>query len=133
MSDQDPRWHRWVAVGCAAAAVVAVIVFHDRIGADFWPPDSSRVGPNLVAAVVQAMIVTVVLALLYPPFRRAIHRFFDHKLDGIHSKLDALHQSHKDLHGKLDGLHARHDQHEQNHADMMDRLDRLEKRLSGRK
>lgn len=32
--------------------VVAAVIFNSRIGADFWPPDNSRIGPNLVANVV---------------------------------------------------------------------------------
>jgi hypothetical protein len=67
-----------------AAAVAAVIVFRSRISADFWPLDSSRVGPNLVASIVQWAVIFIAAVLLYPPWRRRLHRLIDAKLKPLH-------------------------------------------------
>jgi hypothetical protein len=80
----------------AYAAVVSVItviiavatnphLFWQRFLADFWLPDNSRVGPNLMANAIQWLAVAVVMVLLYPPFRRWVKFQADH----THAKLDA--------------------------------------------
>lgn len=51
---------------------------------DFWPLDASRVGPNLVASVVQWLIVAGVMALVYPPLRHWAER----EIKSLHEKLD---------------------------------------------
>ena len=89
--EPDTPTQRWkvIALTIGALVLIAIVVLDwNRIGADFWPPDRSFVGPNLVAAVVQAIIVGVFIVLIWPPARRRIHRFLDRKLDGIHNKLD---------------------------------------------
>jgi fumarate reductase subunit D len=113
VTDKDPRWQKYAALAIVAAVVAAVIVFRSRISADFWPLDSSRVGPNLVASLVQAAIVLIIAALIWPPTRRRIHRFMDVKIGRVHAKLDVLRASHEDLHEKIDRLHGRHDEHAQ--------------------
>ena len=66
------NWKAWGAV-IALAAIVYFMVFHwGRFLADFWPLDGSRVGPNLVASVVQWALIAIAVALLYPPARRAM-------------------------------------------------------------
>lgn len=78
-----PRWQKLLAAAVVIALVVIVVVFHDRLGADFWPLDSSRIGPNLLASLIQAAVLLLVAALLWPPTRRWLHRFIDHKLSPL--------------------------------------------------
>lgn len=99
--------------------VAAAVVWRHRLAADFLPLDASRVGPNLVAAVVQGGVVFILAVLLYPPLRRTAHRFIDSKLNHIHERVEALHD--------------RHDQHNehlvsvaQNLKALHDRLEKLE-------
>lgn len=78
---------RRVAAGIVALATLALLAaFHDRLAADFIPPDRSYVGPNLVAAVVQAIVVLIAVVLLWPPIARAAHRFADAKLAPLHAR-----------------------------------------------
>jgi len=58
--------------------------FANRIIIDFWPLDSSRVGPNLVASFVQWIIVVIVASFIYPPLRYWIEA----ELNKLHDKLD---------------------------------------------
>lgn len=83
-----PRWQKRVMLALVAVVFVLVVVFWSRIGHDFWPPDRSFVGPNLLAAAVQALIVGLVVVLIWPPTRRRLHRFMDRKLEAVHTKLD---------------------------------------------
>ena len=80
---------KWYA-GVAALAIVVVgaFVFHGRLGADFWPLDSSRVGPNLVASVVQWAIIALVVYVAYPPFRKAMEQIAHKANAELHEKLD---------------------------------------------
>jgi hypothetical protein len=78
------------AAGLLALAAVAVI-FRGRLAADFWPLDSSRVGPNLVASGVIAVPAFAAGALLRPVAARAAHRFVDAKLASVHARQDAHH------------------------------------------
>ena len=81
--------YRRAAIGGAVVLLVVVLViFRHRLSTDFIPLDRSTVGPNLVAAVIQAVIVGFFTVILYPPWRRAVHRFVDQKLSGIHDKLN---------------------------------------------
>jgi hypothetical protein len=117
MSEQSvPRWQKLTALGLALLIAGLVVAFWGRLGADFLPPDRSTVGPNLVAAFVQGVVVFIAVVLLWPPTRRRIHNFVDQKLVGVHSRLDALHARHdehakhldrigrslRDLHEKID-------------------------------
>lgn len=116
MNSKDSRWRRYGALLVFIAGSAIVYVFRARIGSDFWPPDRSFVGPNLLATVIQDAGLLVILVLVYPPLGRAVHRFIDRKTEGIHAKLDALHERHNehdqhleklgrslaDLHEKLD-------------------------------
>lgn len=74
-------------IGLVIAVVAAIAIFRSRISADFWPPDRSFVGPNLVASVIQWIVVVIVASLLYPPLRHWIEREFGK----LHAKLDAHH------------------------------------------
>jgi hypothetical protein len=55
-----------------------------RIYADLWPFDASRVGPNLVASLIQWFVIALVAVIVYPPLRKFVAREWDH----MHSKLD---------------------------------------------
>lgn len=131
MADKDPRWHRYVALACGLGLIAAAVIFRARLKADFIPVDGGRVSPNILAQAITDAFLLFVLSLLWPPWRRIVHRFFDRKLGVIHSKLDVLRASHEDLHEKIGALDARHDRHEANHEALMSRLDRLEKRFRG--
>jgi hypothetical protein len=86
--------------GLAAALLLAAVGFiafdWGRFTSDFWPPDRSFVGPNLVAALVQAVFILIVITLVYPPTRRAVERFITGHFHEAHEKLknevDVLHQ-----------------------------------------
>jgi len=106
-----PRAQKLIAVAVAAAVAVIVIVFHSRLSADFWPIDSSRVAPNILAGIIQWAVILVIAVLLWPPWRRRLHRFVDRKLAPIHAshielhrKIDELAESHAAIHEKLDAL-----------------------------
>ena len=93
------NWKAWGAV-IALAAIVYFMVFHwGRFLADFWPLDGSRVGPNLVASVVQWALIAIAVALLYPPARRAIERFAQRHVESIKAHVEA---ENAHLHRKLD-------------------------------
>jgi hypothetical protein len=93
------NWKAWGAL-VALAALVYFMAFHwDRFLADFWPIDGSRVGPNLVASVVQWALIAIAVALLYPPARRAIERFAKRHVEDIKAHVT---EEHALVHEKLD-------------------------------
>lgn len=109
MSDTDPAegppdksWlEKWSIPAAILLIVLGIVIWHDRISADFWPLDSSRVGPNLVASIIWALAAV----LLYPPWRRAFHKFVDRKLAPVHEHLKVLHKHHDDHAAALDEIH----------------------------
>jgi hypothetical protein len=107
-----PRWQRYLAGMLLVAAVLWIIFDWPRFVADFWPPDSSRVGPNLVAAIVQAVFILIVLALVYPPTRHWIERAIEshaHDLKGkVDEQTDALEKKLHTLHTCLDHIIENH-------------------------
>ena len=79
-----------------------------RLKTDFLPLDRSAVGPNLVAAVVQYVILALALSLFYPPMRKAIGRFmtkhkndlkahFSKENELLHAKMDHIIKHHPDI------------------------------------
>ena len=92
---------RRIIVGLTASAVLLLVTltalfshgFWARLAVDFWPPDSSPVGPNLLASVVQWLIVASVATLVYPPFRKWIERELDH----VHHKMDHMIETNKNV------------------------------------
>jgi hypothetical protein len=77
---------RWLGPGALALLAIAVsLIFHARLAADFWPLDSSRVGPNLLAAVVQGAIVFIAARGLH-----ARHDQHAAALKALNEKLDHL-------------------------------------------
>ena len=90
--------------------------FYHRLILDFWPIDSSRVGPNLIASAVQWFIVSLFVAAIYPPFRHWIENQFS----GIHEKMEQRHQEH------LKKIEDRHQQNmsllKEHHEKQMEQL-----------
>ena len=85
-----------IAAAVLAAGILAAVFvqgFAVRVGADLWPPDRSYVGPNLVASIIQWAIVAIVVAIVYPPFRKWVERELDH----VHQKLDHVIKHHPDI------------------------------------
>ncbi len=79
---------RWAGLLALVTVVVLLIFFHGRVGADFWPLDASRVGPNLVASVVQWAVIALVVYLAYPPIRKRIDIAVKKHTAELHEKLD---------------------------------------------
>ena len=79
---------KWYGLGALVLVIVLLSVFHGRFNADFWPLDASRVGPNLVASVVQWIIIALVAYLVYPPVRKWIDAEMAKGRKELHEKLD---------------------------------------------
>ena len=105
---QVPKWQRLTALAVVVAAVVVVVAFRDRLGADFWPLDRSFVGPNLLASVVQWAVVLLVAALIWPPTRRRIDGFVTGHLKPLHDNHAALLASHEEIQARLDHIIRHH-------------------------
>ena len=127
MSDDKPgagpppaaAWQKWAALGVLAAVVACVIAFHDRLSADFVPFDASRIGPNIIASALTWAFLFTAAVLLWPPWRRRLHRFIDRKVAPLHAKVDRLEAHHK-------ALAVRHDEHAQSLASLHEKLDALQ-------
>lgn len=107
---------RVLAAGVVGVVLVgAVVVFHGRLTTDFIPLDRSTVGPNLVAAVIQAALVFLLAVLIWPPFRHAAERYIKSHTQPLHDKLDELHaqreRHHAEQMAKLDAIHEHLKQH----------------------
>lgn len=104
------RWQKLTALATLAFLVAATIIWRHRVAADFWPPDASRIGPNLIASLIQAAVVLVLVVLLWPPARRAIHRYIVSHTAALHDHLDVLHAQRERHHAeqmkKLDAIHS---------------------------
>jgi hypothetical protein len=103
-NETNKRFYVFVGVFIVAVLFVA---WRNRVPTDFWPLDRSPVGPNLVAAVVQWAIIAVVAVVLYPPWRRAAHKFIDRKLAPIHEHFRLSHAK-ADRNAELLGHIIRH-------------------------
>ena len=78
----------YVALVLLVAVAGSVALWHNRLSADFLPLDASRVGPNLVASVIQAVVVFLAAVLLYPPFRRAMEQIAEKANADLHAKIE---------------------------------------------
>ena len=92
-----PKWQRVTALVVLLATVAIVVVFRNRMGADFWPPDASRIAPNIVATIIQWSVALLIAALLWPPTRRRIHGFVTGHLKPLHDNHAELLASHEVL------------------------------------
>lgn len=90
-----PLWQKILGTAFLIIWTVVVFFWHGRLSGDFWPPDRSLVGPNLVASFILYSLGIIVAALLWPPTRRRMHRFVDRKLAPIHEHLTVLRQHHE--------------------------------------
>ena len=86
MSGQKAR--RLLSLTVLVALVAIIVLSWSRLGGDFWPPDRSFVGPNLVASVITWAAILIGATLLYPPTRRLVERFFEHKFREVHEKIE---------------------------------------------
>lgn len=95
-----------VAVLFVAAAVSSIVSdwVRARMQSDFWPLDHSFVGPNLVAAVVQWAIVLLIMAVFYPPMRKAFEASVERHKKQV---MDHVSGIAADLHRHLDTNHRK--------------------------
>jgi hypothetical protein len=98
------NWKALVAALLLIALIGFTVFDWSRFLADFWPLDASRVGPNLVAAVVQTAIVLGFVALVYPPTRRWI----EEHLERLHAKVDHVILNTKQIPNEVPGLPSEH-------------------------
>lgn len=126
--DEDPGVRRiqlvlaTIAAGLVIADVLAAFVFpwwRHRMVADFWPLDTSRIAPKIVATLVQAVIGMIFIAVFWPPLRRSISRLLEEgghranaelhrKLAEVHARLDDVMTHHGEVHSKLDHIIRHH-------------------------
>lgn len=52
--------------------------FWDRLYHDFWPLDTSRIMPNILASITQWLVIGIVATFLYQPLKRWINAELDH-------------------------------------------------------
>lgn len=75
-----------------------------------WPSDLGN-GPE---AIQQTVIYALIAVIVWPPARRAVHRFADRKLDSVKAHVAAeharAHEADLELHRKLDHI-IRHSPH----------------------
>jgi hypothetical protein len=70
----------------------------ERILADGWPPDDSRIAPNIVASVVQWIIVAAVMYAIWPRFRHALDHWIKGHLHQHHIEHSEAIKAHLDAH-----------------------------------
>lgn len=91
-----PKWKVWAGVAFIVLWVVILAIWPTRLYHDFYPVDQG-VAANVLASFVIFSFLTVAAAILWPPFRRGIHRVADQKLA----------EANRELHEKLDrNFHA---------------------------
>lgn len=114
----DTIWKKISAIILGVFIVLVGFFFHKRVGPDFWPPDQSTVGPNIIAAIIQGIIVSIIAILLWPPWRKRIHSFVDRKLDVLSAHHEKHHADIRTLMHAVEGLHHRMDGVAEAHANM---------------
>jgi hypothetical protein len=77
----EKKYGHLLVIGTSVLLVIAVIIgafishwFAARLQSDFWPIDKATVAPNILASIIQAIVVVTFMAVFYPPFRKAIDR-----------------------------------------------------------
>lgn len=103
-----PRYQKIIALVLVVVAIAAVAIWYSRLSPDFYPLDSSRVGPNLLASILQWIILLVIGVLLWPPTRQRIHRFVDRKTATIHDHLEEAKADRQKLNAKLNHIIEHH-------------------------
>ena len=99
------HWRKVLALVVLVGIICFLVFDWPRFLSDFWPLDRSFVGPNIVATFVQWAVALIILALIYPPTRRAIEKFFTSNYDDLKKHVSAEHDA---LHEKLDHLIEHH-------------------------
>ena len=98
------------------AAIVSPAI-GDRLRSDFYPLDRSYISPNIVAAFVQAVFVTIILSALYPPIRHRVEAWVTKHKDDIKAHISAEHLV---THDKLQAVHERVQHVIEHHPDIPD-------------
>ena len=106
-----PLWQKAAGVVFVLAWAAIVYFWHDRAHADFYPFDRSYVSPNLVASYIIFSLGLIAGSLLWPPFRRRIHRAFNKKLAPLHHHLVEATAQRERHHAELMAAHAEHAAH----------------------
>jgi len=101
-----PLWQKAAAAVYAVVIVLLAVAFRDRLHADFWPVDKSRVAPNILATILQILAATPFLVLLWPPTRRRIHRFVTRHTAPLHASLLKAEAQRVRLHAEHLAAHA---------------------------
>ena len=108
---QIPVWQKAAAVAYVLIAVGLLVAFRNRLHADFWPLDASRVSPNILATAVQVIIATPVAVLLWPPTRRRIHRFVIRHTAPLHEQFERMHEQRERHHKATLAAHRETQRH----------------------
>lgn len=96
-----------LALGLAVVSVATLVVFHSRLAGDFWPPDRSFVGPNLIASVIQWALITILVVLVWPLIQRERAKEKERRLKEI-----------REIHNSLTAMHEKLDDHAQTLEDI---------------
>ena len=101
-----PRWQKRLALVLLVFVLVGVGVGWHRFVSDFWPPDRSFIAPNLVASLIQAAVLLIVGALIWPPTRQRIKRYVEGRAEEVKAEVkDHMTSGHSEIHDKLAELH----------------------------
>ena len=106
-----PLYRKILAVVLLVGAAAGIVFGWHRFLSDAYPPDRSYVGPNLVASLVQTIVVVIVLTLLWPPTRRRIHRFVTRHTAPLHAHFTAAKEQRERHHAEQMAAHAEHTHH----------------------
>ena len=90
------RWQIVVAALCVVALGVATVFdawLRSRLVSDFWPIDKASVAPNILASVVQFVLMVLLLGAFYPPFRHWLEQEFK----DAREQRESHHKTHIDL------------------------------------
>jgi phosphotransferase system glucose/maltose/N-acetylglucosamine-specific IIC component len=104
----EKKYGHLLVVGTCFLLIVATVIgglfshwFAIRLQQDFWPIDASRISPNIVASLIQAVFVVLIMALFYPPFKKALDKAAAKRALEIKQHVTA---GLNELHGKLDHI-----------------------------
>lgn len=98
-------YQKLLALGVLVAIVVFLVFDWARFLSDFYPPDRSFVGPNLVASLVLWSGGLIVLALIYPPTRHWIEKLVQNHVEALKAHASVENTL---LHRKLDHIIKHH-------------------------
>jgi uncharacterized membrane-anchored protein YitT (DUF2179 family) len=103
----EKKYGHLLVVGASVLLIIAVIVgafisrwFALRLQSDFWPIDKATVAPNILASIIQAVVVVTIMAIFYPPFRKALDRAATKHKDDLKAHIT----------NELASVHERHDE-----------------------